>query len=242
MGGSGEGLIRAAVEGTRRVIAAGVAAGARRIVMTSSTAACTPDAPLGRPIDESDWTDPHQPDLSDYRRSKVLAERAAWDAVSGSQTELVTILPGAIFGPVRDKGHLSSVAFIARPLAGQPAALPRLGFNIIDVRDLSALHLAALAAPEAAGRRFIAIGEALWYADIARTLRERLGEPAAKVPTADLPDDTFRALAQSNAEMAALLPLLGRTQAFSSDAARQVLSFAPRPPQDTVADAGASLL
>jgi hypothetical protein len=38
----------------------------------------------------------------------------------------------------------------------------------------------------------------------------------------------------------AMLPLLGRTQAFSTEKARRLLGFAPRPAADTVADCGAS--
>ena len=38
------------------------------------------------------------------------------------------------------------------------------------------------------------------------------------------------------------LPLLGRTQKFSTENARTRLGYAPRPPADTVADAGRSLL
>jgi dihydroflavonol-4-reductase len=41
--------------------------------------------------------------------------------------------------------------------------------------------------------------------------------------------------------MKALLPLLGRTQKFSTDKARSVLGYTPRPAADTVADCGASL-
>jgi hypothetical protein len=42
-------------------------------------------------------------------------------------------------------------------------------------------------------------------------------------------------------QMRSLLPLLGRTQPFSSAKARRVLGFAPRPAADTIADCGASL-
>jgi len=237
-----QGLLDAAVNGTRRVLGAACEEGVRRVVMTSSTAACTPAAPLDRAIDESDWTDPDQPDLSTYRKSKALSERAAWDLVQGRDTGLTTILPGAIFGPVMNREQLGSVGIIDRLLKGQPPALPRLAFNITDVRDLVDLHIRALDTDAAAGRRFIAMGPALWYRDVAEVLRRRLGDDAANVPGADLPDEAFRALAETSAEMKGLLPLLGRTQAFSSDAARQVLGFAPRPAEDTVADCGASLV
>lgn len=236
-------LLSAARDGTLRVLRAAVDAGVRQVVMTSSTAACTPvPAPEGRPIDERDWTDPDQPGLSAYRRSKVLAEQAAWDFMSGRATRLTTLLPGAIFGPVLTQERLGSVAFVQQLLNGQPAALPRLALNITDVRDLADLHIRALTTPQAAGERFIVMGEALWYAEMAEALRARLGAAAAKVPTDNLPDDAFRALAAASPQMAGLLPLLGRTQRFSYDKARERLGFQPRAPEDTVADTGASLI
>lgn len=239
--GDGAALIAAARDGALRVLRAAVDAGVGRVVMTSSTAACTPAKPLKRAIDESDWTDPDQPDLAAYRRSKVLAERAAWDFMAGKPTDLTTILPGAIFGPVLSRERLGSVGIIQRLLEGQPPALPRLAFNITDVRDLADLHLRAMTAPQAAGERFIAMGEALWYGEVAATLKARLGAQAAKVPTAAMPDLVARGLAAVSPQMKAMLPLLGRTQKFSTDKARAMLGYAPRPPEDTVADCGASL-
>lgn len=239
--GGDKGLVETARDGTLRVLKAAVDAGVRRVVLTSSTAACTPAKHLAGAIDETDWTDEAQPDLSEYRRSKVIAERAAWAFMAGQATELVTILPGAIFGPVLSPGQAGSVDIIRRLLKGQPPALPRLAFNITDVRDLADLHVRAMTAPGAAGQRFIALGDALWYPQAAQVLRERLGEKAAKVPRKKLPDIAFRGLAMVNPQMKALLPLLGRTQKFSTEKARAVLGYAPRPAPDTIADCGASL-
>ena len=242
-GGDDEGLIAVAQGGTLRVLGAAARAGVKRVVMTSSTAACTPAGPLERAIDESDWTDPAQKDLAVYRKSKVLAEKAAWDFIAGApQTQLTTILPGAIFGPVLTREHLGSVGIIQRLLDGQPPALPRLGFNITDVRDLAELHIKAMETSEAAGQRYIALGEPLWYGEVAATLKERLGDRAAKVPTAAMPDLVAKGLAVASPQMKALLPLLGRTQKFSTQKARAQLGFAPRPARDTVADCGASLV
>jgi nucleoside-diphosphate-sugar epimerase len=238
----GEALIASALDGTLRVLRAAAAAGVGRVVMTSSTAACTPAKPLDRAIDERDWTDPDQPGLAAYRRSKVLAERAAWDFMEGRATSLTTLLPGAIFGPVLTRQRLGSVGIIQRLLQGQPPALPRLAFNITDVRDLADLHIRSMIAPEAAGQRFIALGEALWYGDMARILRARLGEAAAKVTTTAMPDLVARGLAVVSPQMKALLPLLGRTQEFSTDRARRLLGFAPRPAEDTLVDCTRSLV
>ncbi len=243
-GGDGdEALIAAARDGTLRVLGAAASGGATRVVMTSSTAACTPAKPLARALDEGDWTDPDQPGLAAYRKSKVLAEMAAWDFVAGrTGMSLTTILPGAIFGPVLTRDQQGSVGIIRGLLRGQPPALPRLAFNIVDVRDLAELHVRAMDAPEAAGERFIAMGDALWYRQVAATLKARLGERAAKVPTAAMPDLVARGLAAVSPQMKAMLPLLGRTQAFSTDKARKTLGFEPRPSEDTIGDCGASLL
>jgi dihydroflavonol-4-reductase len=235
-------MIAAARDGALRVLRAAVAAGVRRVVMTSSTAACTPAKPVARAVDETDWTDADQPDLAAYRRSKVLAEKAAWEFMAGQRTSLTTLLPGAIFGPVLDREQLGSVAIIQRLLEGQPPALPKLGFNITDVRDLADLHIRAMETPEAGGERFIVLGDALWYGEVAKALKARLGPAAAKVPTAAMPDLVFRGLAAVSPEMKGLLPLLGRTQKFSHEKASRVLGYAPRPAAETVGDCGASLV
>jgi nucleoside-diphosphate-sugar epimerase len=240
--GNDDSVIAAARDGTLRVLRAAVAAGAKKVVMTSSTAACTPAKPLKRAIDENDWTDPDQRGLSPYRRSKVLAERAAWSFMEGKATKFATILPGAIFGPVLRKNQSGSVDIIRRLLNGQPPALPRLAFNITDVRDLADLHVRAMLSTEADGQRFIAMGKALWYREVANVLRTRLGKSAGKVPTRALPVLIARTLALFNPEMKALLPLLGRTQKFSSEKAARILAYAPRPPEETIANCGASLV
>ncbi|HET9159988.1 MAG TPA: NAD-dependent epimerase/dehydratase family protein [Caulobacteraceae bacterium] len=235
-------LIAAAKDGTLRVLRAAVEARAERVVLTSSMAACTPTRPQARAFDESDWSDPDQPGLAAYRRSKILAERAAWDFMAGKATQLTTILPGAIFGPVLNKDQLGSVGLIKQLLDGKPPVLPRLAFNIIDVRDLAELHLEAMIRPAAAEERFIATGEALWYGEVAQALKENLGAAAGRVPTRAMPDFVARALSLVSPQMKSLMPLLGRTQKFSTQKARDRLGFAPRPAGETVVDCGRSLI
>src|SRR6185369_7901016 len=120
-------LIAAARDGTLRVLRAAVRAKVKRVVMTSSTAACSP--PLRSPSitgnDETRWTDIDVGPLTGYRRSKILAERAAWAFMraEGGTTELVTVLPTAIFGPILTSESMSSVAIIQRFLNGKMAAI-----------------------------------------------------------------------------------------------------------------------
>ncbi|HMG49307.1 MAG TPA: NAD-dependent epimerase/dehydratase family protein, partial [Inquilinus sp.] len=94
-------LIVPARAGTLRVLRAATKAGVRRVVMTSAAATARPLRDSGLVSDEGIWADPTDPKLDAYRKSKILAERAAWDFMkdNGGSTTLTTILPGAVFGP-----------------------------------------------------------------------------------------------------------------------------------------------
>jgi nucleoside-diphosphate-sugar epimerase len=237
-------LVGPARDGTLRVLRAATKAGVRRVVMTSAAAAATPaSSSAGSVADETVWADPDDPIFNAYRRSKVLAERAAWDfmAANTGPTTLTTILPGAVFGPVLTTANLGSVQVIGRLLQGRLPGVPRLGFWIVDVRDLADLHIRAMTSPQAAGQRFVAVGDFMWMQDIARTLRARLGEHAAKVPTRRLPDFAVRLMALFVPPLRAVTPGLGQRRSFSSAKARQVLGFTPRPATTTVVDCAQSL-
>lgn len=237
-------LTAPARDGTLRVLRAACAAGVRRVVMTSAAAAAR--VPLGSTAvsDETVWPDPADPRFDAYRRSKILAERAAWDhmAAHGGRTQLTTILPGAVFGPALSTAQLGSLQVLRRLLDGKPGALPRLGFWVVDVRDLAELHVRAMTEPAAAGERFLATGEFQWFSDLAATLRSRLGADAARVPTRVLPDFAVRVLARFKPELRMLTSELGRTNPVTADKARRVLGFAPRPVATTLVDAARSLL
>jgi nucleoside-diphosphate-sugar epimerase len=231
-------------DGTLRVLKAALKANVKRVVMTSAAAAARPPLESDRTSDETVWSNPDDPQFDAYRRSKILAERAAWDFMSaaGGGTELATILPGAVFGPVLSGDNLGSVKIIQGLLNGQPKAVPRLGFWIVDVRDLADLHIRAMIAPAAAGQRFIAANEFMWMRDMANTLRAQLGSAAAKVPTRQLPDWLVKLLLPALPNLKGLAPLLGHRFPLSSQKARQILAFAPRPPSTTIVDCAYSLM
>ncbi|GAB3409258.1 Rossmann-fold NAD(P)-binding domain-containing protein [Flindersiella endophytica] len=237
-------LVGPARDGTLRVLRAATRAGVRRVVMTSSTAASTPPQGPGAVGDETVWTDPDERTVNAYRRSKIYAERAAWDYTTSEagSPALTTILPGAIFGPVLSKANLGSVGIIQRFLAGGQAGVPRIGFCVVDVRDLADLHIRAMTAPEAAGERFVATGDFLWMHEITATLRSALGERARRVPARTLPDPVVRLLALFVPMLRTLTPLLGQKRLFSSAKAQRLLGFAPRPARETIVDCAESLL
>ncbi len=172
------------------------------------------------------------------------AERAAWDfvAAQGASGTLVTVLPSGVFGPVLTAEGIGSVGLVQRLLTGAMPGTPRLGFNVIDVRDLADLHIRAMTAPEAAGQRFIAAGDFLWMADIAKILRDRLGERAAKVPTRQLPNFLLRLGALFDPGLRDVAPMLGHKHAYSSAKAQRVFGWTPRPAAQTIVDCANSLI
>ncbi len=237
-------LIVPAREGTRRVLRAALDAGVGRIVVTSSVAAVRGGAtPAESPIDESRWTDPGNEALTPYVRSKAAAERAAWELVeeAGARERLATIQPGAILGPTLSNDLSFSLELIQRLLRGMPGT-PRIGFNVVDVRDVADLHIRAMEAPEAGGERFLAVTEFLWMAEVAAILRERLGADAAKVPKRGIPDLLVRALGLFDASVRSFTGDLGKQVTMSSEKARTKLGWDPRPVEETIVDCARSLI
>ena len=237
-------LIVPARDGTLRVLRASLDAGAKRVVVTSSVAAIRLSDPgASRPLDERDWTDPGSPGLTPYVRSKTIAEQAAWDLVRerGEEDRLAVINPGAIIGPVLNDDLSYSLQAVQRLLGGMPGA-PRLGFTLVDVRDVADLELRAMTDPAAGGQRFIAATEFFWMGEIGAVLRKRLGEKAAKVPTRSIPNFVVRGMALFDPGIRSVVGGLGQRTELSSEKARTTLGWAPRPMEDTIAETGDSLI
>ena len=239
-------LIVPARDGALRVLRAALDAGAERIVMTSSVAAVrgSRDSTEQTPFTEVDWTDGDDTKLTPYVRSKTLAEQAAWQLArdGGAEDRLAVINPGAIIGPALNDDHSYSLQAVQRLLSGGMPAAPRLGFSFVDVRDVADLHLLAMTKPEAGGERFIATDEFMWMPDLAKVLRERLGEQAAKVPKRTAPDMVIRAMSRFDPSIRSFVGDLGKRQWISSEKARSLLGWQTRPVGDSIEDTARSLL
>lgn len=236
-------LVIPAREGALNALRAAAKAGVKRVVLTSSVAAAVGKDPDGI-TDETQWTDLSEPKVHPYRHSKTLAEQAAWDfiAAEGKGMELATVLPSMVIGPVMTAENLGSVQLVSRLLTGKVPGTPRVGFTIVDIRDVVDLHLRAMTMPEAAGERFLATNEFLWMAEIAAILRRRLGSRAPKVPTRSLPDFVLRLMALFDPALRYVTPNLGRASSYRSTKAQTMLGWQPRPAEESIVDCAESLL
>jgi nucleoside-diphosphate-sugar epimerase len=220
-------VIVPARDGTLRVLRAARDAGARRVVLTSSFAAVGYSPKPGAEYTEADWTDPGTPGLPAYPRSKTIAERTAWDFADreGGSTELVVVNPTFILGPALTAQARSSLQLTKAMLDGTMPVVRRQRFGVADVRDVADLHIRAMAAPGAAGRRYLALadGPTISFLQMAQILRERLGPLAERVPTEEAPGPEPPALVIHN------------------DRAKQELRWRPRPAETTIVETAESL-
>jgi len=241
-GATADELVPPARDGARRAVSAAIRAGVKRVVLTSSVAAASPPSGTSTPLtDESVWTDPKGKGVSPYQQSKVLAEKAAWDliAASAGSTTMSTVNPALVLGPVLDKDYSDSVQVVERLMTGRIPGIPRLGFNVVDVRDVADLHLKAMLDPRAAGERFIAAHDFRWMAQIADTLRGRYGD---RITRRAVPDFVVRLVALFDKDLTEVTPSLGQRHEFSSAKAQSLLGWAPRPVDQTIIDCAESFL
>jgi dihydroflavonol-4-reductase len=220
-------VIVPARDGTRRVLRAARDAGVRRVVLTSSFVAVGYSTKPGADYTEADWTDPDTPGLPPYPRSKVIAERTAWDFIEqeGGDTELVVVNPTFILGPTLTSEVRSSLLLTKAMLDGTMSVVRRQRFGVADVRDVADAHIRAMAAPGAAGKRYLILadGPTITFLEMAEILRKQLGPLAERVPTDEAPGPEPPRLIIRN------------------DRAKQELAWRPRAAETTIVETAESL-
>src|SRR3954452_24734722 len=241
-----EDLIVPARHGALRVLRAARDAGVQRVVLTSSFAAIGyghghPD----KVNDETSWTDVDGDGVSAYAKSKTVAERAAWDFVGddGGSLELAVVNPVAVLGPLLGPDASTSIELVKRLVDGSMPGTPKVAYGLVDVRDVADLHVRAMQAPEAAGERFLAIGEEFrWISEVGGWRREARPQRAKKIPKRELPNLLVRVAARFDGSLRQLTPELGVRKRATNEKARCVLGWAPRGDREAVLATAESLL
>lgn len=225
-------LIRPAVDGTLRALRAAQAAKVTRVILTSSVVAIEAKDKAGA-FTPADWSDPDHPKSSPYYKSKTLAERAAWDFVEAHPAmQLTTINPALVLGTPLDRHYGTSLSLIERLLSGTDPALPDMGFGIVDVADISAMHLAAMERPHSVGKRYIGSAGSLSMPQIARHLADRY--PGQKITTRTAPNWLLRLLALVDPQVRGILPNVGITPRFDTTATTRDLGIDFIPVTDAI--------
>lgn len=247
-------LIKPAVDGTLNVLkACAEVGGVKRVVLTSSIVAVyDPSIPPpkeheeDKAFTEEDWTNIEDPHLDVYAKSKVLAEKAAWDFVKElpeeKKFELVAINPGLVLGPLYSKVVPTSLDLVRRLLDRATPAVAKLCLPICDVRDVSQAHIKALTAPEAAGHRHIIVTDSVWMKDIAMVLHKEFKPLGYSIPTVVAPNFFVWMSSFMDKTYKLVLPRLSRDFKYDTKRMTEVLGITPTEYVKTIVDSGHSLI
>ena len=237
-------LIKPAVEGTLRALKAAKKAGVKRVVLTSSTVAMSGGKEGLIKLNQDSWTDVNAKNVTAYFKSKTLAEKSAWDFIKNqtgdTKLELVVVNPGPIYGPTLT-GNLATEAmdFFKKLITGQVPMLPKAYSVMSDVRDVAAIHVAALENEKANGKRFIVTSEKPHaIQEIAQILKANGYD---KVSTKLAPTFLLKFMANFNDEMKGMLPFVGNTIEADVTNTMNTFNWKPLPFEKTVLDTAKSV-
>ena len=228
-------FVQPAIDGVNRALFFAKKHNIKKVVLTSSVAAIFDSLEKKDIYDESDWSDPNNPHISAYSKSKTLAEKAAWEFVEkeGHPFELAVINPALVVGASLSGDIGESNKAVEMVASGRmPVAVP-LMFGYVDVRDVAAAHILAMQTPASNGERFALVEKDLWYKDVAKILRENGFE---KAPTVGIPVWLAKILANFNKELKLTLPYLGRKRSIKNLKAKEILGWNPRPAEESILD------
>ncbi|MHB1148242.1 MAG: SDR family oxidoreductase [Lutibacter sp.] len=238
-------LINPAKDGTLNILKAASENKVKRVVITSSVAAIVygkTKNEQGKVFDENDWTDErNKKDSTPYFRSKTIAEKAAWEFLDKDHSglELTTVLPGAILGPVLENDFGTSANMVIKILDGSSPALPKIGFDVVDVRSIADLLIRAMEMPNAANNRYIASSGYLTFKEVAIILKQKY--PNKKIPTIELPNFLVRLFSNFDASLKPILLDLGIKRKIEISKAAKELQWKPLPTEEAVISCAKSI-
>lgn len=234
-------IYRTNVDGSRALLRAAAAAGASRIVYTSSVATLGLNADRSPADEETPVTEAAM--IGHYKRSKYLAEEAVRALVRDEGVPAVIVNPSAPVGP-RDVKPTPTGRIVVDFATGRMPAYVDTGLNLVHVDDCAAGHLQALE-KGVVGERYILGGENLTLREILECLARLAERPA---PRLRLPHGVLAPAALAGEAWGRLtgreprltrdsLRMARKTMFFSSAKAVRVLGYGARPAEQGLADA-----
>ena len=238
-------ILRNNIEGTRVVIEAAKAAGAERIVYTSSVATLKPARPGCHADEMADETMPlaETEAIGTYKRSKVAAERLVESMIASEGLPVVIVNPTAPIGP-RDVRPTPTGRIIIEAASGRMPAFVDTGLNIVHVDDVAEGHWLAFERGRV-GERYILGGEDMSLQAILTVVAELTGRRPPRLRLPHRPMLALAGLAEGWARLSGGTPfatvdelrMAKKRMYFSSAKAAADLGYRPRPARQAIVDA-----
>ncbi len=223
-------LLPVAVDGTLRVLNAGLNAGVEQIIKTSSIVAMFRKPNRSNPytFGENDWTDENWVEgVNDYFLSKTRAERAAWEFMKnkGMKDKLTTINPGGVFGDALDDKGGTSIEYVRQFMAGKFPGAPKFAVLISDVKDVAKAHVACIGNNKVGGRRLIVGKEVKKLVELSQLMAEAMPDYAKKLPKKELPNFLVKLISYLDSSAKTMIPDLGIMMQTDTTYAEELLGF-----------------
>ena len=240
-------LLPVAVDGTIRVLNAGLNAGVEQIIKTSSIVAMfrKPNRTNPYTFGENDWTDENWTEgVNDYFLSKTKAEKAAWELMEskGLKNKLTTICPGGVFGDALDKKGGTSTEYVRQFMAGKFPGAPKFAVLISDVRDIAKAHVACIGNTKVGGRRLIVGKEVKKLVELSQLMAEAMPEYAKKLPKKELPNFMVKLISYIDSSAKTMIPDLGIMMQTDPTYAEKLLGFEFKAAKDCMAENAKSVV
>ena len=240
-------LLPVAVDGTLRVLNAGINAGVEQIIKTSSIVAMFRKPNRSNPytFGENDWTDENWIEgVNDYFLSKTKAEKAAWELMEskGLKSKLTTINPGGVFGDALDKKGGTSIEYVRQFLKGKFPGAPKFAVLISDVKDIAKAHVACIGNNKVGGRRLIVGKEVKKLVDLSQLMAEAMPEYAKKLPKKELPNFMVKLISYIDSSAKTMIPDLGILMQTDTSYAEELLGFKFKPAKDCITENAKSVV
>ena len=240
-------LLLVAVDGTLRVLNAGINAGVEQIIKTSSIVAMFRKPNRSNPytFGENDWTDENWIEgVNDYFLSKTKAEKAAWELMEskGLKSKLTTINPGGVFGDALDKKGGTSIEYVRQFLKGKFPGAPKFAVLISDVKDIAKAHVACIGNNKVGGRRLIVGKEVKKLVELSQLMAEAMPEYAKKLPKKELPNFMVKLISYIDSSAKMMIPDLGILMQTDTSYAEELLGFKFKPAKDCITENAKSVV
>ena len=242
-----ENLLPVAVDGTLRVLNAGLNAGVEQIIKTSSIVAMfrKPNRTNPYTFGENDWSDENWIEgVSDYFLSKTKAEKAAWRLMEskGLKNKLTTINPGGVFGDALDKKGGTSIEYIRQFMKGKFPGAPKFAVFISDVKDIAKAHVACIGNNKVGGRRLIVGKDVKRLVELSQLIAEAMPEYKKKLPTKELPNLMVKLISYIDSSAKTMIPDLGIMMQTDTSYAEEILGFKFKPAKGCISENARSVV
>ena len=241
-------LLAPAVDGTLRVLNAGINANVDQIIKTSSIVAMFRKPNRSNPytFGENDWTDENwTKGVTDYFLSKTKAERLAWELMQskGLKNKLTTICPGGVFGNALDKKGGTSIEYVRQFLKGKFPAAPKWGVLISDVKDVAKAHVACIDNNNNVGGRRLIVGKDVkTLIELSQIMAEAMPEYAKKLPKRHLPNFMVKLFSYLDSSAKTMIPDLEITMQTDVSYAEDLLGLKFNPAKGCISETAKSVV